>query len=174
MSNRKFNANHLGSTKRYQVQETMWYEVHIGGTSTDLTFLTIGCTLPESSNPVVDVPFGNSTAKVAGKREYGSGQIQIYDAIVADVEKQLVEWQNQVYDQRTGAMGWVDEYKRDMSIVQYGPDGTYERTWTLEGVWPSTISYGEMSGQGADKKIIRITFEYDAAYREDVAPGEKA
>lgn len=174
MAGRKFNANHLGTTRRYQVQETPWFEISIGGTSEDITFLTTSCTLPEPTNPKVEVPFGNSTAKVAGKREYGSGSIQIYDAMQADIEMQLLDWQKQVYDPQSGAMGWCDEYKRTMTITQYGPDGTWERTWVLEGVWPSDIDFGQMSGQQADKKTIAVTFEYDHAYREDVQPGERA
>ena len=166
MAGRKFNAKHLGNSKKYQVQESCWYEVVIGGLSQDLTFLTQSCTLPEVSNPAIEVGYGNSTAKVAGKREYGAGNFVFMDAMVADIEKQLVEWQNSIYDQETGKMGWCTDYKHDISITQYGPDGTYERTWKLEGCWPSNISYGEMSGESADKKTITVTMEYDAAVRD--------
>lgn len=166
MSGRKFNAKHLGNSKRYQVQETCWYEIVIGGLSQDLTFLTQSCSLPEVSNPAIEVGFGNSTAKVAGKREYGAGNFVFMDAMVADIEKQLVEWQNTVYDQNTGKMGWCTDYKHDITITQYGPDGTCERSWRLEGCWPSNVSYGEMSGESADKKTITVTMEYDSAVRD--------
>ena len=163
---RKFNAAHLGSNRNYQVQQTNWYEIVIGGLSEDLTFLTQSCTLPELSNPVIEVPFGNSTAKIAGKRDIGSGSFVFMDAMVADIEKQIVDWQSQIYDAQTGKMSWVDEYKHDITVTQYGPDGTYERTWHYEGCWPSTISYGDMSSESADKKVITVTMEYDNAYRE--------
>lgn len=162
---RKFNAMHLSTNRNYQVQETMWYEVIIGGTSEDLTFLTQSCSLPEIGNPAIEVGYGNSTAKIAGKREYGAGTFTFMDAMIADIEQQLVDWQNTIYDQDTGKMGWVDEYKRDIHVVQYGPDGTYERTWEFEGCWPSNIAYGEMSGETADKKSIVVTIEYDNARR---------
>lgn len=167
-SARKYNASHLSSTKNYQVQETNWFEVKIGNVADDLTFLTQSCTLPESSNPAIDVGFGNSTAKVAGKREYGEGTIVFMDAMVVDVEKQILAWQKQVYDPKTGKMGWVSDYKRDVFITQYGPDGTYERQWHLEGAWPSAVSYGEMNGESADKKVISVTLTYDNAYRDDL------
>lgn len=165
--NRKFNAQHLGSTKNYQIQQTNWYEIVIPGMN-DLTFLTQSATLPELSNPVIEVPYGNSTAKVAGKRDIGSGSFSFMDAMVADAEKQLIKWQNKIYNPRTGKMGWVSDYKKDITVTQYGPDGTYERTWHYEGCWPSSINYGEMSGENADKKVIQVTLEYDNAYREDI------
>lgn len=166
MAGRKFNAKHLGNSKRYQVQETCWYEIVIGGLSQDLTFLTQSCSLPEVSNPAIEVGYGNSTAKVAGKREYGSGNFVFMDAMVADIESQLVNWQKSIYDPATGKMGWCTDYKHDITITQYGPDGTYERTWKMEGCWPSNISYGEMSGDAADKKTITVTMEYDSAERD--------
>ena len=128
---RKFNAAHLGTTKNYQVQETPWYEVVIGGTKSDLTFLTQSATLPEISNPVVEVGYGNSTAKVAGKREYADGSFVFMDAMVADIEQQILDWQDSIYDPATGKMGWCTDYKRDVTVTQYGPDGTYERTCNI-------------------------------------------
>lgn len=165
MANRKFNAAHLG-TNKYQVQETNWYEIVITGLSQDLTFLTQSCTLPELSNPVVEVPYGNSTAKVAGKRDIADSTFEFMDAMQADVEKILLDWQNKIYDPKTGKMGWVESYKKKIIVTQYGPDGTYERTWDYEGCWPSAISYGNMSGESADKKVISVTISYDNAYRE--------
>ena len=65
-------------------------------------------------------------------------------------------------------MGWVDQYKRDMTVTQYGPDGTCERVWKFEGAWPSSIEYGSMDHGGSDAKEISVTISYDVAYREDM------
>lgn len=165
-TSRKYDAMHLSSNRNYQLQQTNWYEIAIGGMSQDITFIVQSCTLPEVSNPAIDVGFGNSTAKIAGKREYGSGSFVFMDAIMVDIEQQLLDWQRTVQDERTGKMGWVDDYKRDMTVTQYGPDGTYERKWSFEGAWPSSINYGEMSGESSDKKTISVTIEYDKATRE--------
>lgn len=167
-TSRKYNASHLSSTKNYQPQETQWFEISIGGTTSDLTFLVRSCSLPEASNNAIDVPYGNSTAKVAGKREYGESTFVFTDAIVADIEKQLLSWQKQVYDPRTGKMGWVTDYKRDIMVTQYGPDGTEDRPWHFVGCFPSSISYGDLSGESADVKTISVTITYDNAYREDL------
>lgn len=166
MSVQSFDARHLSSNRNYQVQELQWYYIQIGDISDDLSLLVNTCSLPEISTPAVELPFGNSTAKVGGKIEYGDGSIAFMDAITIDVEKQLYDWHSQVVDPETGESGWVDEYKRDVLITQYGPHGENERIWHLEGAFPSSISYGEMSGESADKKTITVTLSYDRAYRE--------
>lgn len=162
---RAYDATHLSSSAGHQVQMTNWYEIVIGEVSNDITLMVQSCTLPEVSTPVVELPYGNSKAKVAGQVEYADGNIVIMDAIKIDIERQLIEWQNQVYDPKTGKMGWVDQYKRDVIVTQYGPDGTFERKWQFIGAWPSSINYGELSGESSDKKNITITLSYDKAYR---------
>ena len=164
---RQFDARHLSSTKNTQVQMTNWYEILVPDMA-DLTIMVRNCTLPEISTPAVELPFGNSKAKVPGQVEFGDGSMTFMDAIKKDIEKQLVEWQSKVYDVKTGKMGWVDEFKKDITVTQYGPDGTCERVWTFEGAWPSQISYGEMSGESSDVKQIQVTMSYDRAYRSDI------
>ena len=165
-SGRKFNARHLGSTKNYQVQEQMWFEVTIEGMDEDLVFLTQSCSLPEASNTGIEIPHGNSSAYVAGKREYSTNQFTFLDAMVFDTEAKIKAWQNQVYNDETGDMGWVDEYKRTISVVEYSPHGDIERKWMFEGCWPETVVYGNLTGDSAGKKDVQVTIRFDTAYRE--------
>lgn len=168
MSNRKFDARHMSSTRDYQVQMTNWYEIQIAGVSEDITFMTKSINLPTIGTPVVELPYGNSKAKVAGQADFSDSNLVIRDAITKDVELQILEWQRQAYDPSTGKMGWVDQYKRDMTVTQFGPDGTCERVWKFIGAWPSNIEYGSMDHSNSDAKEVNLTISYDAAYREDM------
>lgn len=163
----QFDARHLSSTRNTQVQMTNWYKIQVP-TFNDLTLMVRSCSLPTISTPAVDLPYGNSRAKVPGQAQYSDGQVTFMDAIKMDIEKQLIQWQDKVYNHNTGAMGWVDEFKHDVDITQYGPDGTCERSWRLEGAWPSSINYGTMSGDNSSAKQIQVTLSYDRAYREDM------
>lgn len=164
---RNYDARHLSSQKEFQVQMTNWYEIQIAGISDSIIMLQNSVSLPERSNPVVELPFGNSKAKVAGQTEWGDGSCTLMDAITQDTEKEVENWQNDVYDPNTGKMGWVNQYKREMIVTQRGPDGTYLRSWKYEGVWPTAVNYGEMTGENSDKKQITLTLAYDRAYRLD-------
>lgn len=164
---RNYDARHLSSQKQYQVQMTNWYEIQIQDLPESIIMLQNSINLPERSNPAVELPFGNSKAKVAGQTEWGDGSLTLMDAISLDTEKAVEAWQNQVYDPATGKMGWVNQYKREMIVTQRGPDGTYLRAWKYEGVWPTAVTYGELSGESSDKKTISLTLAYDRAYRLD-------
>lgn len=162
---RQFNASHISASRNTQVQMTNWYDIAIGDISDAITLMVRSCNLPEVSNPVVELPYGNSKAKVPGQAEFGDNTLSFMDAMVLDVEKQLRAWQSQVYDAQSGKMGWVDDYKKTMVITPYGPDGTCERPWKFEGAWPTSINYGEMTSESSDAKVIQVTIAYDNAYR---------
>lgn len=162
---RAFDARHLSSQKQYQVQMSNWFEVQISGIPESIVMLNTGINLPERSNDAIELPFGNSKAKVAGQATFGEGTFTVMDAITLDTEREVEKWQNEVYDPSTGKMGWVSDYKREMIVTQRGPDGTYMRQWKYEGVWPSAVSYGELSNDSSDKKLISLTLSYDRAYR---------
>lgn len=163
--NRRYDARHLSTAAEYQVQMTNWFEIQIEDVSEDITFMARSVSLPEESNQQVDLAYGNSSAHVAGPVEYGSNTLTIMDSIQKDIEQQLIQWRSQVYDVETGKMGWVDQYKRKMTVTQYGPDGTHERTWQFNGAWPQSISYGDLDYSSADAKTISITLVYDYAKR---------
>lgn len=164
---RQFDARHLSSTRNTQVQMSNWYEIVVPDIS-DLTIMVKNCTLPEISAPAVELGFGNTRAKVPGQIEYGDGNFAFYDAIKKDIQGQLDAWFNKIYDFKTGKMGWVDEFKKDVTVTLYGPDGTAERVWYLEGCWPTSITHGDLTGESSDAIEVQVTMAYDRAYREDL------
>lgn len=164
-----YNARHISTSSDYQIQETQWFEIVVEGIE-DLTFLVQSCSLPDSSNSAVAVPYGNSTAYVAGKREYNTNTFTFMDAIKADIEGQLLQWQSSVYNPTNGKMGWVDEYKRTITVTEYGPNGSRERSWKFLGCWPESINYGSLTHESAGLKNISVTMRYDEVERLDSTP----
>lgn len=164
---RQFDARHLSATSNTQIQMQNWYDISIPDHG-DLSLMVNECSLPDISLSVVELSYGNSISKVPGQLSYGSGNFTFRDAIKMDIERDLLKWMNDIIKFDTGAMGWIDEFKRDMYVTQYGPDGTEERVWQFAGAWPSNINGGSMSHSGADAKIISVTMEYDRAFRTDI------
>lgn len=161
-----FDARHLSNNKRYEVQRTNHFEVIIPGFGEDFTLAVTRCALPEITVGVTELPYGNSKVKVAGSVEYGDGSIDVYDFITADFEQTLLDWQAKVYNRETGQIGWAADYKMDLQVNQFGPDGSYVRTWVLEGAWPTTLSFGELDATNADAKKVSLTIAYDRAIRQ--------
>ena len=160
------DAKHLSSNRNYQPQLSNNFEIVIDGLGEEVTLAVSSGSLPEISNAVIEMHYFNGVAKVAGKTEYADGSIEIKDFITKDIEKKLNAWQKQVYNPDTGKMGYVDEYKRDASIIQYSPKGDMQRVWSLKGVWPTSISYGSLDYSSTEAKSITITLAYDLAVRE--------
>lgn len=162
---KSLDARHLSNNRTYDVQRTNNFEVIIDGLGEEFTLSVTRCALPEASITPIELAYGNSKVKVAGQIEYPDGSIDCRDAILPDVEKQLLNWFHKAYDPETGKIGWSDEYKRDILINQYAPDGTYVRPWRLEGAWISTMSGGDLDSTNPDAKIISLTITYDKAIR---------
>lgn len=164
---KQFNANHLSTNRTYEVQRTNHFEVMIPDLGEEFTLSVSRCSLPEMTINAIEVAHGNSKVKVAGGVDMGEGSLDVRDSILPDIEKKLQDWQHKAYNPKTGKMGWVDEYKRDCSVIQYAPDGTYLRTWKMEGCWITGFTPGDMDYENPDKKMISLTLAYDNCYRVD-------
>ena len=158
-----YDARHMSNNRQYEVQRNNHFEVIIPDMGDDFTLLVSRCNFPEIGVDVVELNYGNTKAKVAGIVNLGEGSLDIRDSIILDTEKKIHAWHKLVYDPDTGKMGWIDEYKKDCLVNQYGPDGTYVRSWILEGCWPSNVTYGEGDYSNADAKTITMTLQYDNA-----------
>lgn len=157
-------ADHMSSSRRYEVQRTNNFEVVLEDLSDDFTLAVESTSIPVISNEPIELAYGNSRVKVAGQIAYEDVSIVCKDFIVADAEQELWNWRKQVGDPSTNSVGWAYQYKRSGKLYQYAPDGTCVRAWKLEGVWPTSFESGEFNYDGSDKKLITLNLAIDKAY----------
>lgn len=158
---------HMANNESFEVQRNNNFEVQIvdvGGD--DLTFAVESSSLPSISNNVVELQYGNATVKVAGKVEFDDVSVEVKDFIGADIEQVVKDWQKQVYNPEDDSIGLAINYKREAYLYEFAPDGSNERQWTLKGVWPSSIEFGDMSYDDDGAKMISMTLSVDKAIRE--------
>lgn len=162
------------STRDFEVQRANQFEVSftfpalLKADATELTMMVESFPLPKFSNEPIELSYGNRKVKVAGVASWENGDLVVRDAINKDTETLLRRWQKLVYEPKTDAIGWADDYKGTVNVHEYSPDGTTKtRTWTLIGVWPSSINFGDLGYDTNEKKVISATLSYDYAYRED-------
>lgn len=166
----QYNAAFMSSTPKYEVQRTNNFRFVINlqkegdgtGNLIELACDTTG--LPNISNEPIELEYGNSNVKVAGKATTDDVSVAVKDFIEADVEKILWNWRMEVYNPETGKVGWATNYKKQASVVQYGPNGECLRTWKLIGVWPTSLDLGDMDYSSGDKKQITMNLSVDNAY----------
>lgn len=158
-------ASHLASAG-YEVQRTNNFEIQIDNVIKvrPLILAVVSGFLPNESNEVISLNYGNTTITVAGKANAnGSGSLVVRDFVQEDIEQVIDEWRKTVYDKDTDAIGFAADYKKPAYVTQYAPDGTLLRVWNLEGVWPSAVDYGQVSYDSPGIKTINITLQYDKA-----------
>lgn len=159
-------ASHLASAG-WELQRTNNFEITIEGVGENERLLTLSVVqgaLPAESNQVINVQYGNAEIKVAGSYSIQSGNLVVRDFVEKDVEAMIEEWRSTVYDKDTDGVGFAADYKKQARITQFAPDGTHERVWKIEGVWPSSVDYGSVDNtSGGQVKQISITLEYDKA-----------
>ena len=158
-------ASHLAS-EGFEVQRTNNFEIQIENVSNAriLTLAIVSGFLPNESNEVISLNYGNTTITVAGKANAnGSGSLVVRDLVQQDVEKMIDDWRASVYRKDTDAIGFAFDYKKPAKVTQYAPDGTLVRVWNLSGVWPSAVDYGQISYDSPGVKTISITLQYDKA-----------
>lgn len=165
------SPEHLGSIfmsgkRKYEVQRQGNFEVQITdvGGGTDLILAVSSAPLPTESNEVVELPYGNTTVKVAGKMSVDDIDLEVRDFIDPDIMKLLKDWRRKVYDPDSDTVGTSDKYKKTGYIYQYAPDGSMVRTWRIDGVWPSSFNPGDLSQDSLDAKMMTLTLSVDKAY----------
>lgn len=123
--------------------------------------------LPNESNEIVELPYGNEVVKVAGQARFDDVTLSVRDFVDRGVRDILVRWRRQVYDPRPeqGAkIGLAKDYKKSASITLHAPDGSQKRVCSLQGVWPSTINHGSLDMATSDVVQIELTLSVDKAY----------
>ena len=164
----------MSMDSQYEVQRTNNFRFiidlsafsnNVGGNSGEIIELACDSVgLPTVSNDPIELDYGNSNVKVAGKATTDDISVAVKDFIEPDVENILWQWRLQVYNPKTGKVGWASNYKRTAQIVQYGPNGEVLRKWQCDGVWPTSLDLGDMDYSSGDKKQITMNLSVDTAY----------
>lgn len=172
----QLNAAFMSYEPKYEVQRTNNFRFVIsmneftnnsGVESGEIIELACDSTgLPSMTNDPINLDYGNSDVKVAGKVTVDDVSVAVKDFIEPDVENILWQWRLKVYNPQTGKVGWAKNYKKQARIVMYGPNGEVERGWVLDGVWPTNLELGDLDYSSGDKRQLTMNLSVDNAYIE--------
>lgn len=119
--------------------------------------------LPQESSEVIPVPFQNVQKKIAGPLTWEACTWTLRDFIDNKTREICVNWRAEVGDPDTDQVGLARNYKKEGKIVLLGPNGAFERTCKLIGVWPSAFNPGTADHEGGEKMTMELTLEIDKA-----------
>lgn len=122
--------------------------------------------LPTVGVDEVAIPFGNETVYVAGRARYEGGTLEVRDYVDVDIQEILKSWYALVYggvDGNWGIVGVPSAYKRLADLLLCAPDGTSQRSWRLEGLWPVQMNFGALDMASSEQVQVAISLRYDRA-----------
>lgn len=127
-------------------------------------FLVKSAQRPTFETDVIEIPWINSTRKLAGKTKFNEIQVELHDPIAPSGAQQVMEWLRLCYEAVSGRAGYAEMYKRDIQIKLLDPVGTVIECWDLKGAWVKTANFGDLKYEEATGLVgVTLTIVYDVA-----------
>ena len=157
-------ASHFADDANFEVQRSNHFEIQIdldaifpdNAGRQYAKYIRLCCTsapIPRIQvNPQV-LRHGNEYVNVAGSPTFNNITISVYDTIGADMADILQKWFWKVFNPNTHTMGLVTSYKTTATIFQYSPDASVIRAWTVYGVFPTSLDFGNYSNDGQGQPV---------------------
>lgn len=167
-------ASHFatGEGSSFEVQRANHFEIliNLGELRPALTssdqyqeYIRLCCTqagIPNIQINPTALRHGNEYVNVAGSPTYTSSRISVYDTIGLNMSNLLQEWFWRIFNPNTHVMGLVASYKCSASLFLYSPDASVIREWKLYGVFPTNLTFGELS---ADQQGTPMSIQMELA-----------
>lgn len=119
--------------------------------------------LPDVSVDEIELRYLNVKRYVAGAITYQQMPLVVKDFIDIGTATAIKAWHEQVANPKTNKVGLAKDYKKIGDLILCGPDGSFERTWRLFGVWPVSVNYGQLDMNQSDIVRINCVLRYDHA-----------
>ena len=120
--------------------------------------------MPKVSVDQVDIHRMHNLYKVAGSKvTYGDITLNFYDFVDNKAGRKLDDWHKQVYNIDNSLMGFPAQYKRNITLLMYGPDHSVVESWLLVGAWPKDISRKDLNWESKDPQEVTLVLAVDEA-----------
>lgn len=117
--------------------------------------------LPSYSVEPIVIDFLNAKRYLAGKMEWNTIAIGLYDPIDPSSSQRVMEWTRLVYENLSGRAGYAAFYKKDFKLIGLDPVGVPVQEWEIQGAWLTDVSFGELSMDSAEPVTVDLTVRMD-------------
>ncbi len=164
----KLSAAHIAAARgQFEPQRGFSWKLEVAIENQGITDIILASLkqfgLPKISNEEIAIPFANSIRYVAGKITYEAQELTLVDYVDIGTANAIEQWAKEVRNTETESIGLSTDYKKECNIVLFAPNGTFERVWTLEGVWPQSTNYGDLNMEGSELVNVVVNLRYDKA-----------
>jgi len=144
----------------------------------ELSYQAKGTQIPASTMGVVEAGYFGRKIKLAGDRSFSDWTVNVYSDEDLASRSFFEAWSNGINEmeanvRESAAVGSGGDgasttapgqtgYKVDLTVYQYGQDGTVLRAYTLVGAWPRDVGAVQMDWDNQNQIItFGVTFAYD-------------
>jgi len=122
-------------------------------------------TMPSMNVDQVDIHRMHTYYKVAGSKiTYSDITVTFYDMVDNAAANSIEAWWTQVYNINTSLMGFASSYKKNLTLLIYGPDHSVVESWVLVGAWPKDLKRKDLSWEdGKGNQEVTLTLLIDEA-----------
>lgn len=98
---------------------------------------------------------------VKGKTIWGPMTLTLYDPIVPSGTQAVMEWVRLHHESVTGRDGYLEFYKKDLTLNILGPVGDKVEEWIIKGAQITEVSFGEMDFASDTPMEFTVTIQPD-------------
>lgn len=111
----------------------------------------------------VEIPFLNTSTFVVGRFTWETIDVVLRDPIGPSASQAVMEWVRLASESVTGRQGYAAGYKKDVYIQMLDPAGVVMENWLLQGTFPTSVNFGDLSMDDDALADITLTLRFDRA-----------
>jgi hypothetical protein len=115
-------------------------------------------TIKQDSKPLDHI---NVQRYVKGKTTWGSMAMELYDPIVPSGAQAIMEWVRLHHESVTGRDGYLEFYKKDLTLNVLGPVGDKVEEWIIKGAQITEVNFGDMDWSTDEVMTFTLTVQPD-------------
>ena len=116
---------------------------------------------PSIEFETVEIDHINTKRYVAGKPSWGTIDLTLNDPITPSAAQTTMEWVRLHYESTTCAMGYLENYKKDITIQVLGPPGDIVEQWIGKRAYITSAEFGDLDWSSNDPVEISMTLQCD-------------
>jgi hypothetical protein len=115
-------------------------------------------TIKQDAKPLDHI---NLQRYVKGKTTWGSMAMELYDPIVPSGAQAVMEWVRLHHESVTGRDGYLEFYKKDLTLNVLGPVGDKVEEWIIKGAQITEVNFGDLDWSTDDVMSFSLTVQPD-------------
>jgi hypothetical protein len=114
--------------------------------------------LQQQAKPIDHI---NVQRYVKGKSIWQTMNLTLYDPIVPSGAQAVMEWVRLHHESVTGRDGYLEFYKKDLTLNVLGPVGDKVEEWIIKGAQITQVAFGDMDWAQDNPVSFQITIQPD-------------